>query len=271
MTRTVLITGAGGNIGAKLRTHFASLGWRLTLLDIDNHGDPAIRPADLSVWSDRWVEAFAGVDTVIHLAGRPAPGTGWADVQRYNLDLCLNVYEAAARQGARGLIFASSNWTMAGHRFETFPLTTDLPPRPVNAYGASKLVGERLGRSYHDRWGLSVICFRIGYCQRGENLPGAHMGWGSWGQLMWLSDRDLCTAMQRGVEAADIGFAVLNLMSNTPGMRWDIATTERVLGWTAQDGAAPVLTPEIIADEEAARHSHALQTQLDLIDRTRKW
>jgi uronate dehydrogenase len=88
---------------------------------------------------------------------------------------------------------------------------------------------------------------------------------------MWLSDRDLSTAMQRGVEAADIGFAVLNLMSNNPGMRWDIATTERVLGWTAQDGAAPVLTPEIIADEEAARHSHALQTQLDLIDRTRKW
>lgn len=29
MSRTVLITGAGGNIGAKLRAHFTGLGWTL--------------------------------------------------------------------------------------------------------------------------------------------------------------------------------------------------------------------------------------------------
>jgi NAD(P)-dependent dehydrogenase (short-subunit alcohol dehydrogenase family) len=271
MTKTVLITGAGGNIGAKLRAHFTTLGWTLRLLDVDAGGDPAIQQADLSVWDDAWVRAFAGVDAVIHLAGRPSPRTSWAEVQQYNLDLCLNVYEAAARQGAKRLVFASSNWTVAGHRFADFPLTTDVEPRPVNAYGVSKLVGERLGRSYHDRWGLSVICFRIGYCQRGANQPGAQMGWGSWGQLMWLSDRDLCTAMERSVAAEGIGFAVLNLMSNNPGMRWDIATTERVLGWTAQDGAAPTLTPDVVEGEDAARQTRALQTQLDTLDQTRRW
>lgn len=271
MTKTVLITGAAGGIGTKLRAHFAALGWRLRLLDIDDGGDRAITRADLSLWDDRWVSAFESVDAVIHLAGRPSPSTGWAEVQRFNLDLCLNVYEAAARRGARRLIFASTNWTVAGHRFEDTPLTTDIAPHPVNAYGMSKLVGERLGRSYHDRWGLSVICFRIGYCERGVNEPGAHMRWGRWGQLMWLSDRDLCTAMQRGVEVEDIGFEVLNLMSDNPGMRWDIDTTRRVLGWTAQDGAAPVLTPALEAEEAAARHSHALQTQLHVIDHTRKW
>src|SRR5277367_5453996 len=69
MSRTVLITGAGGNIGTKLRAHFSSLGWTLRLLDVDARGDAAIQAADLAEWSDMWVGQFAGVDAVIHLAG----------------------------------------------------------------------------------------------------------------------------------------------------------------------------------------------------------
>lgn len=49
---------------------------------------------------------------------------------------------------------------------------------PVNPYGVSKLLGERLGRSYFERWGLEVVCLRIGYCQRGANRPGPQMGMG---------------------------------------------------------------------------------------------
>jgi len=29
-------------------------------------------------------------------------------------------------------------------------------------------------------------------------------------------------------------------MSDNPGMRWDLAATRRILGYTPQDGAAPV-------------------------------
>ena len=62
------------------------------------------------------------------------------------------------------------------------------------------------------------------------------------GQLMWLSDRDLCQAMERAVLADSVGFAVLNLMSDNPGMRWDIETTREAIGYVPQDGAAPTLT-----------------------------
>src|SRR5262250_826946 len=96
MTRSVLITGAAGNIGSKLRAHFAALGWTQRLLDIDSHGDPAIESADLAQWSDDWAARFAGVDTVIHLAGDPSPRASWASVQRLNIDLTANVFEAAA-------------------------------------------------------------------------------------------------------------------------------------------------------------------------------
>jgi NAD+ dependent glucose-6-phosphate dehydrogenase len=271
MSKTVLITGARGNIGAKLRAHFTTLGWTLRLLDVDDGGDPAIMAADLSVWEERWVAQFAGVDAVIHLAGRPSPRTSWADAVTYNFDMCQNVYEAAVRKHARRLIFASSNWVVAGHRFDDLKLTPDIEPRPVNPYGVSKLVGERLGRSYHDRSGLSVICFRIGYCQRGDNLPGPHMGWGSWGQLMWLSDRDLCNAMERGVLADGVGFAVLNLMSDNPGMRWDIDTTRAAIGYAPQDGAAADMTDAMRADEATARRLYAAAEELKETADSRRW
>jgi NAD+ dependent glucose-6-phosphate dehydrogenase len=260
-----LITGAGGNIGAKIRRHFTGLGWNQRLVDVATHGDASIAAADLSLWSESWVELFAGVDTVIHLAGYGNPRTSWPDVVRYNLDLTQNVYEAAVRRGVRRLVFASSNWVVAGHRFSEVRLTTDLDPYPVNAYGASKLFGERLGRSYHERSGLEVICLRIGYCQRGDNLPGKHMGWKSWGQLMWLSDRDLCNAMERSVLAQGIGFEVLNVMSDNPGMRWDIETTKRVIGYAPQDGAAAEMTEAMKADEGFARQLRNTVVQIEEI------
>jgi NAD(P)-dependent dehydrogenase (short-subunit alcohol dehydrogenase family) len=271
MTKTVLITGARGNIGAKLRAHFTELGWMLRLLDVNAGGDPAIMPADLSLWHDAWVSQFAEVDAVIHLAGRPSPRTSWTDAVMFNFDMTQNVYEAAVREGARRLIFASSNWVVAGHRFADTTMTPDIEPYPENAYGVSKLVGERLGRSYHERDGLSVICFRIGYCQHGENRPGPHMGWGSWGQLMWLSDRDLCNAMERAVLADGVGFAVLNLMSDNPGMRWDIETTKRVIGYAPCDGAAVQLTEAVRIDEATYRQLHEAAFRIKEAGASRRW
>ncbi len=272
MSRTVLITGAGGNIGRKLAAHFAALGWTLRKLDVAAQGDPEVTECDLSVWDEAWVRRFAGVDAVVHLAGDPRPSAPWASIQRLNIDLLMNVYEAAVRQGAKRLVFASSNWTVAGRRFGTEALTTDVEPHPVNAYGVSKLIGERAGRSYWERWGLSVICFRIGYNQRPPNRPGPQMGYGAWGQEMWLSDRDLCDGFEKAVLAGpEVGFAVLNLMSDNPGMRWDIATTKRTIGYAPRDGAAAVVTAEITAQTDKARAARRLVDDSEAEILTKRW
>jgi NAD+ dependent glucose-6-phosphate dehydrogenase len=271
VTRTVLITGAAGNIGSKLRTHFAKLGWQLRLLDADPRGDPAIEAADLAEWNETWIARFAGADTVIHLAGNPSPQTSWESAQRLNIDLTANVYEAAALHGVARVVFASSNWVMAGHRAARGTLSTDMPPYPINPYGVSKLVGERMGSALHARRGVSVICFRIGYLQRGDNLPGPHMGWSTWGQAMWLSNRDLCQAMERAVLAEGVGFAVLNLMSDNPGMRWDIETTRRTIGYAPHDGAAPVVTDAITQDERSAAEFRSIIEHIDETLQTRRW
>lgn len=271
MSRTVVITGARGNLGTKLRAHFTGLGWTLRLLDLRAGGDPAIVEADLGTYEDVWARHFAGADAVVHLAGDPSPSASWSSVQRLNIDLTQNVYEAAARHGVKRVIFASSNWTMAGHRFADFPLTTTHEPAPVNPYGVSKLIGEHIGRAFATHRGVYSISFRIGYCQTGDNLPGPHMGWGLWGQRMWLSNRDLCQAMERAVLAEGVDSAVLNLMSGNPGMRWDIETTKRTIGYAPEDGHVAVPTPEIEEGEAAAKDTRALQDTLHAVDHKRKW
>lgn len=235
----VLITGASGILGRKVRRHFSSLGWTLKLIDIDAAGDPEVIVADLSIWDDAWARHFVGVETVIHLAGDTRAWASWDAVVQNNVAATHNVYEAA-RQGVRRVVFASSNWVMAGCRYGEGRLTADSPPAPINAYGVSKLIGERLGHFYHERWGLSSISFRIGYCQHGANQPGQGMSYGTWGQLMWLSDRDLCQAIERAVLVEDVGCAILNLMSDNPGMRWDIDATRAAIGYRPLDGAVPV-------------------------------
>src|SRR5687767_13358259 len=55
LMRRVLITGAAGNLGGKLRHHLT--GCELVLLDRVSGGDPAIAEADLSAWG-AWADRF---------------------------------------------------------------------------------------------------------------------------------------------------------------------------------------------------------------------
>ena len=101
MTAAVLVTGAAGNIGRKLRAHFAGLGWSVRALDVAAHGDGAVLECDLRHWDETWVSQFAGMETVVHLAGDPRPIANWEEIDALNIDLLLNVYEAAVRQGVK--------------------------------------------------------------------------------------------------------------------------------------------------------------------------
>ena len=235
---TVLITGATGNIGRKLRAHLEQAGrYALRLLDVDARGDQKVQAADLSIYDEAWAKTFEGVDTVIHVAADPSPWASWGRIQKLNLDLLFNVVAAAQQHGVRRIVFASSNYVVSGYRFKPDRLTADTEPKPINPYGASKLVGERLGKMFSDRYGLSFIAFRIGVCQRNhDNRFGPWIPFSDWGQKMWVSDRDLCNAFQAAVDDKSVKFGVYNLVSNNPGMRWDVEPLRRDLKFTPQDG-----------------------------------
>lgn len=257
--RTVLITGAAGKIGRRIRRHLDGR-YALRLVDLDPAGDPAVAAADLSQVEERWMGLFDGVDVAVHCAAASHPRVSWPQVARHNIDATLNVLEAATRAGARRVVFMSSSWTMAGYRFGTERLTTDLPTRPVNPYGISKVIGERLAHGYSLHRGLSVICLRIGlYLDEEESRPGPLTRQGRWGQQLWISHRDLCQLVERSIAARDIPFAILNGMSDNPGMRWDLEDARRLLGYVPQDGHVSEPTLRVRLRVAAARVAFRLQ------------
>lgn len=249
--KRVLITGAAGNLGRKLTNHLQGR-YDLQLLDIKTGGYSDVQQADLAVWDPTWVAHFTGVDTVVHLAANPNPMPSWAELLESNMDTVVNVFNAAAQKGVKRVIYASSNHAMGQYKEipEPATITTTIPPRPGTRvvrngeerttlpYGAMKLLGERVGKSFANAYGIEVIAVRIGWVQFGANrasdIPADR---DEWFRLMWLSDRDFCQLMERGIEA-DLGetrFAVVNGMSNNTGMRWDIAYTGQLLGYAPQD------------------------------------
>lgn len=249
--KRVLITGAAGNLGRKLTNHLLGR-YDLQLLDIKTGGYNDVQMADLAVWDLAWVQHFAGVDTVVHLAANPNPMPDWAELLASNMDTVVNVFNAAAQQGVKRVIYASSNHAMGQYKDipEPAQVTTTIPPRPGTRvvregkelttlpYGAMKLIGERIGKGFADAYNMDVIAVRIGWVQFGANRPSdIRAEREEWYRLMWLSDRDFCQLMERGIEANLGGtrFAVVNGMSNNAGMRWDIEDTKQLLGYAPQD------------------------------------
>jgi len=248
--KTVLITGASGNLGAKLRRHLHGR-YDLRLLDVKPGGDASIAGADLSQWDHSWVSLFQGVDTVVHLAADPTAQQTWPKLIGPNVDAVIHVFQAAVQAKVQRMVYASSNHVMGGYKDDPEPacLTVDLPPRPgaryevsgqhrdSTPYGSAKLFGERLGRCVAHTQGVSVVAVRFGWVQPGENRPQSiPMERGPWFRMMWLSNRDFCHLMERCL-LADLSssFVIVNGMSNNTGMRWDIEHTRRVLGYEPQD------------------------------------
>lgn len=248
-SKTVVITGAAGNLGNKLRRHLEGR-YDLRLVDIKSNGDPDIIEADLANWDETWVDQFRGVDAVVHLAADPKANQSWPNVIGPNIDAVFNVFGAAVRGGVKRLVYASSNHAMGGYKDIPQPrtLTTDIPQRPGThyrvdgetrnsvAYGSAKMMGERLGKCYADIHGLSTIAVRIGWVRHGHNLAANVPKERDWFRLMWLSNRDFCNLFECCIEADPaIGFAVVNGMSNNSGMRWDIEHSRQLVGYEPQD------------------------------------
>ena len=232
--RRVLITGAAGNIGTKLRNAFKDK-YDLILLDKKRLEAANSICADLRDYDNNWAQHFTNVSRVIHLAANPREDARWQELIPDNIDLVLNVCQACVEKKVERLIFVSSCHTMGGYKDKKRDLlTVDMEPLSDCDYGISKLIGERICRSFSERYSLSVICLRIGWVPRGDKRPGIKTD--PWLRSLWLSNRDLVQVFQKSIGANNIKFKILYAMSSNKGMNWDLETTTKTLGYKPQDG-----------------------------------
>ena len=108
-----------------------------------------------------------------------------------------------------------------------------MPARPDSYYGASKAFGEDLGRYYVDRFGLEVICLRIGSFQAEDfirNRPSDRF------LSTWLSHRDCVQLVRRSIEV-ELDFGIFYGISANKRAYWDIQNARDLLGYEPEDNA----------------------------------
>ena len=88
---------------------------------------------------------------------------------------------------------------------------------------------------------------------------------------MWLSDRDLFSGVLCAISAKDVSFAVVNLVSNNPGMRWDLKGLRDVLNFEPADGATPAVDEQNRVQEESARKGHQLIEAIEAYGNDLRW
>src|SRR5689334_3486802 len=109
--KRVLLTGAGGDIGGRLRKLLPAIYPELRLSDIrppaDLRSDEQFVAAELGNLAE--VEAAVdGIEGIIHLGGHSAEGS-WETILNANIIGCRNLFEAARSKGVKRVVFASSN------------------------------------------------------------------------------------------------------------------------------------------------------------------
>src|ERR1700694_5606921 len=111
----IAVTGSAGTIGSPL---CADLGRDHEVVRVDLHDADVI--ADVRD-VDALALAFAGCETVVHLAGVVAVDASWDDVYTTNIGGTYAAFEAARRAGVKRVIFASSNHAVGMHEVENVP------------------------------------------------------------------------------------------------------------------------------------------------------
>jgi len=244
LTERVLLTGAAGVVGTFLRTRLARDGRVLRLLDrvaVPPAGpDERVELVTASVTDrDAMRAACSEVDVVIHLGGL-SKEAAWDDILEININGTYCVLEAARQAGVSRVIFASSNHAVGFHRNYGGPAPDYLFPQPDTYYGVSKVAGEALGSLYHDRYGLAVLCVRIGTCEERPRTE-RHLG-------TWLSPGDCARLMEAAIAVPRPGFRVVwGASANTRG-RYSLAEA-RAMGYRPQDDAEVYAGEVTPADE----------------------
>ena len=177
MTNTI-VTGVGGFIGSHLAETLLNQGDKVIGIDeFNDYYNPTLKRQNISqfqnhpgfqliennIQSLNWSELLVDVDVVYHQAAqagvRPSWGKGFLDYTERNINATQIILEAAIdAPNLKRLVYASTS-SIYGDA-ETFPTPETVCPQPVSPYGITKLAAERLGKLYHQNFGVPCVYLR---------------------------------------------------------------------------------------------------------------
>ena len=165
----ILVTGGAGYIGSTMSDVLLEGGHDVTVFDNLSRGHlDAIPPGAVLVQGDLTDTPLVldtlrsrRIDAVIHMAGDALVAESVVNPGRYyrnNLLAGISLLQAMRDADVRTIVFSS---TCAVYGVpERTPLDEDMPTRPINPYGESKLAFERALMWFHRAHGLKVVSLR---------------------------------------------------------------------------------------------------------------
>jgi UDP-glucose-4-epimerase GalE len=175
----ILVTGGAGYIGAHACRALERAGFRPIVYDNLSTGHRHFVSGELIVGDlldkDRLVRTFAARDiaAVMHFAAASLVGESMVNPEKYyinNVAGTLSLLEAMRKAACKRLVFSSTGAVYG--QADSKELPEDFPCAPINPYGASKLMIERMLADYRNAYGFGAFCLRY------FNASGADAGGG---------------------------------------------------------------------------------------------
>jgi UDP-glucose 4-epimerase len=165
---TVLVTGGAGYVGSHALKEMRAAGVECVVLDNLSRGRRELALDAPFVQGDvgdaalvRRVLREHSIDAVMHFAAYAYVGESVGQPALYyrnNVGATLVLIECMREAGVKFFVFSSTCATYGLP--ESIPMAEEHPQAPVNPYGASKLMVERILRDYGEAYGLRSIALR---------------------------------------------------------------------------------------------------------------
>ena len=179
----ILVTGGAGYIGSICVEEMLNRGHEIAVLDNLTEGhraavDPraTLYHADLGdrVAVGLAVSGFAP-EAVMHFAANALVGESMTNPSKYfrnNVSNGINLLDAVVENGVKRFVFSSTCATFGIP--ERMPIDETLPQRPINPYGESKLMFEKILRWYGEIHGLVFTALRY-FNAAGDHRVETHL------------------------------------------------------------------------------------------------
>lgn len=179
----VLVTGGAGYIGSICVEELINAGHAVTVLDNLSEGhrsavDPRANFVQGNLGDGQLVAQTirgAKAEAIIHFAANALVGESMENPGKYfrnNVASGLELLEAAVQNGVKKFVFSSTCATYGPP--DRVPISEDLPQRPINPYGESKVMFEKMLEWYRKIHGLEFVAFRYFNAAGASKRYGEH-------------------------------------------------------------------------------------------------